>query len=144
MGEISRLEEAWQRRATAEAIKAARGLIGPERAIPAKTPVGMLTDDDFGWLICAVIFAWISTRAEQAANEGLNRIEAALRTAPLKDGLDAWDVGAIAAILPMLSEQAPVDWAKPLKDWSKDEMITFLSRAVTLINTATGARERAR
>ena len=144
MGEISRLEEAWQRRATAEAIKAARGLIGPERAIPANTPVGMLTDDDFGWLICAVIFAWISTRAEQAANEGLNRIEAAVLTAPLKDGLDAWDVGAIAAILPMLFEQAPIDWAKPLKDWSKAEMITFLSRAVTLANTATRAQERAR
>jgi hypothetical protein len=104
----------------------------------------MLTDVEFGWLICAVIFAWISTRAEQAANEGLNQIEAAVRTAPLKDGLDAWDVGAIAAILPMLFEQAPVDWAKPLKNWSKDEMITFLSRAVRLINTATGARERAR
>ena len=143
MGEISRLEEAWQRRATAAAIKAARGLIGPGRAIPAKTPVGMLTDVDFGWLICAVIFAWISTRAEQVANEGLNQIEAAARTAPLKDGLDACDVGAIAAILPILFEQAPIDWAKPLKDWSKAEMITFLSRAVTLVNTAMEARERA-
>jgi hypothetical protein len=144
MGKLSRLEESWQRRATAEAIKAARGLIGPERAIPANTPVGMLTDDDFGWLICAVIFAWISTRAEQVANEGLNRIEAAVLTAPVKDGLDAWDVGAIAAILPMLFEQAPVDWAKALKDWSKDEMIRFLSRAAALVNTATGAKERAR
>jgi hypothetical protein len=144
MGEISQFEEAWQRRAMADAIKAARGLIGPEHAIPAGTPIGRLSDIEFGWLVCSIVFAWISTRAEQAANEGLERIERALRTAPPQDGMDAWDKGAVAAILPMLADQAGIDWDRPLKSWSKDEMSRFLLLAVDLVKVAMEAREKAR
>jgi hypothetical protein len=104
MGEITQFEEAWQRRAMAEAVKAARGLIGPGHAIPAGTPIGRLSDIEFGWCIASIIFAWISTRAEQAANEGLARIERAMRTSPPQNGVDAWDAGAVAAILPMLAD----------------------------------------
>jgi hypothetical protein len=143
--EVTKLEDAWQRRATAECIKAIRGLVGPGRAIPEKTPVGFLTDVEFGWVVCSVVFAWISTKATQAADEGLKRQEAAMRTAPCDaNGVDAWDKGAVLAILPLLADQAPVDWDKPLKNWSKDEMATFLHRAVHLIQTAMEARERAR
>jgi hypothetical protein len=144
MGEISSFEEAWQRRAMAEAVKAVRGLIGPGHAIPAGTPVGRLSDTEFGWCIAAIIFAWISTRAEQAASEGLERIERAMRTAPSRNGVDAWDAGAITAILPMLAEKADVDWEQPLKSWSKDQMIRFLLLAVDLVRTAMEAREKAR
>jgi hypothetical protein len=78
MGTVSKLEDAWQARATAEAIKAVRGLIGPGHAIPAGTPIGRLSDTEFGWCVAAIIFAWTSTRAEQAATEGLDRIKSAL------------------------------------------------------------------
>jgi hypothetical protein len=145
MGEVTKLEDAWQRRATAECIKAVRGLIGPNRAIPEKTPVGFLTDVEFGWMVCTVVFAWISTKAEQAADEGIKRQEAAMRTAPCDaNGVDAWDKGAILAILPLLADQALVDWDRPLKDWSKDEVVTFLYRAVGLVKTAMDAREQVR
>jgi hypothetical protein len=145
MGDITKLEDAWQRRATAEAVKAVRGLIGPGHAIAEKTPVGFLTDVEFGWMVCAVVFAWITTKAEEAADEGIKRQQAAMRTAPCDaNGVDAWDKGAILSILPVLADQAPVDWDKPLKGWSKDEMVTFLYRAVGLIKTAMDARESAR
>jgi hypothetical protein len=144
MGEITQFEEAWQRKAMAEAIKAARGLIGPERAIPAGTPIGRLSDVEFGWCIASIIFAWISCRAEQAANEGLERIQHALRTAPPQNGVDAWDAGAVTAILPMLADQAEIDWDQPLRFWSRDQMIKFLLRAVDLVRLAMEARERAR
>jgi hypothetical protein len=144
MGEVSSIEAAWQRRAMADSIKAARELIGPGHAIPAGTPVGMLSDIEFGWLIAAIIFSWVSTRAEQAATEGLEQIERACRNAPPQNGVDAWDKGAIVSILPTLANEAGVDWDKPLKSWSRDEMIGFLLFAVSLVQTAMEAREKAR
>jgi hypothetical protein len=144
MGTVTEIEAAWQRRAMADSIKAARGLVGPGHAIPDGTPIGMLSDVEFGWLVASIIFAWISTRAEQAATEGLERIERALRSAPPQNGVDAWDKGAIAAILPTLAGEANVDWDRPLKSWSRDEMIRFLLFAVDLVDKAMKAREVAR
>jgi hypothetical protein len=39
-----------------------------------------------------------------------------------------------ANILPKLGE-LPLDWNKPLKDWSKDEIVGFLTNAVSLVLT---------
>jgi hypothetical protein len=95
-------------------------------------------------MISAILFAWISTRAEQAATEGLDRIEAACRTAPPQNGINAWDAGAVAVILPLLAKEDGIDWEQPLRTWSKDQMIKFLLRAVSLVSTAMEAREHAR
>jgi hypothetical protein len=46
------------------------------------------------------------------------------------------------AILPVLADKAPVDWSKPLKSWSKDEMTTFLLMAHKLIGEAELARDQ--
>jgi hypothetical protein len=144
MGDISSFEEAWQRKAMQASVAAVRGLIGPGHAIPDGTPIGRLSDIEFGWMIAAVIFAWIGTRAEQAATEGLKHIEEAMRSAPPQNGHDAWDKGAVAAILPMLASGAGVDWDKSLREWSKDEMCSFLLFAVSLVRAAMDAREQAR
>jgi hypothetical protein len=58
--------------------------------------------------------------------------------------MDAWDAGAVVAILPMLATEADVDWEQPLQTWSKDQMIRFLLLAVDLVRTAMEAREKAR
>ena len=42
------------------------------------TPVGRLTDLQWGWIVTAVIFGWIETRIEQAIAEGIDQ-EAAVR-----------------------------------------------------------------
>jgi hypothetical protein len=144
MGTVTQLEAAWQDRAMAASIQAVRGLVGPERALPAGTPIGRLSDIELGWLVAAVVFAWISTRAEQAATEGTERIQRALRTAPPQNGVDAWDRGAALSVLPTLASTANIDWSRPLQAWSRDEMADFLLLAVGLVRTAMEARELAR
>jgi hypothetical protein len=67
-----------------------------------------------------------------------------MHSAPSQNGVDAWDKGAIAAILPTLAGECDVDWNRPLKSWSRDEMIRFLLFAVDLVDKAMKAREVAR
>ena len=95
----SAIDDEWQRRATAAAIGAARGLVWDGSHIPAGTPVGRLGDTEWGWVFGAMLFAWIATRAEQAAAEQLDT-EQTIRMS----GLDPqpWDIGAVMAILPEL------------------------------------------
>ena len=71
------------------------------------TPIGRLSDIEWGWLVAAIIFAWIKARAEQATAEGRNFDDAAIGAAHA----DAWDAGAIASILPQLAEHQLVDWS---------------------------------
>jgi hypothetical protein len=138
MGEITKRENEWQDRATAAAIKAARRMVlGDAAVIPMMTPVGRLSEVQWGWIVAAVLFAWISMRAQQAASEGSD-IEKSIR-----DGMDnAWDAGAIVSILPALADRPGVDWSKPLVDWSHEQIIAFLAQALRLVQQAMAARDR--
>ena len=113
IGEISLSanEDAWQRRATEAAITAARGIVHLGGSIPPGTPIGRLTDAEWGWLAAAILFAWIKTRAEQAVSEGLDSD----RTVRLI-GIDPqpWDAGAVASILVELADRSDIDWSLPL------------------------------
>ena len=46
----------------------------------------------------------------------------------------------IAEVLPRLADESRVDWAKPLNQWTRDEMIGFLDLALCLIREAMAAR----
>jgi len=131
------LEDEWQRRATAAAIEAARGVITLGGAVSPATPVGRLNDTELGWLLAAMLFAWIRTRAEQASCEQLDTEQTIRMT-----GLDPepWDAGAVAAILPELAS-ASFDWSQPITAWPKDVMIEFLLTAMRLIRKAMVARD---
>ena len=131
------LEDEWLRRATAAAIEAARGVITLGGPIPPATPVGRLNDTELGWLLAAMLFDWVRTRAEQAACEQLDTEQCIRLT-----GLDPepWDAGAVAAILPELAS-ASFDWSQPITAWSKDTMIEFLLTAMRLIRKAMIARD---
>ena len=103
----------WQRRATAAAIAAARAVVlGDEAAIPTTRRSAGSRDIEWGWIVAAVIFAWISTRAEQATAEGLD-VEQAVR-------IDAASTRTRGTPAPWRrscrsSADAPgVDWSKPL------------------------------
>jgi hypothetical protein len=138
MGGLSQ-EDDWQRRASDAAVAAARNIaLGDDTAINKHTPIGRLSDTEWGWVIGAAIFAWISTRAEQAAAEELDTEQAIRMT-----GLDRnpWDAGAIAAILPELAHCRGVDWSKPLNDWSRETMIEFLLEALRLVRRGMIARD---
>jgi hypothetical protein len=133
---ISAIEAVWQRQATAAAIKAARDIIKSGSAIPPGTPIGRLGDTEWGWIAAAIIFAWIGTRAEQAAAEGRASESAVHLQEP-------WDAGAVAAILPDLFEtlEESIDWTRPMQDWSREQMIEFMLRAFYLTRNAMTARD---
>jgi hypothetical protein len=136
---LSALEDQWQRDATAAAIAGARGVIQMDGPIPPGTPVGRLSDVEWGWIIAAVLFAWISVRARQAVAEQLDT-EQLIRMIALDS--QPWDAGAVAAILPDLANACPdIDWSKPLNDWSREVMVEFLLKAMPLIRKAMIARD---
>ena len=136
----SALEDEWQRRATAAAIEAARGVVQMDGPIPPGTPIGRLSDTEWGWVLAAMLFAWISKRAEQAAAEQLDT-ERTIRMTALDP--EPWDAGAVAAILPELADTCAdtVDWSKPLAEWPREIIIEFLLKAMPLIRKAMIARD---
>jgi hypothetical protein len=134
------LEDQWQREATAAAIAGARGVVQMDGPIPPGTPIGRLSDGEWGWVVAAILFAWIGKRAEQAAAENLDA-ERTIRMIALDP--PAWDAGAAAAILPELVDACAgvVDWSKPLGEWPRETIIEFLLKAMPLIRKAMIARD---
>jgi hypothetical protein len=132
------MDDAWQRRATAAAIKTARDVIGTEGAIPSSTPIGRLSDSEWGWIVAGVLFGWIRTRAEQAVSEEIDTERCVRMT-----GLDPepWDAGAVSAILPELAEIPGIDWSQPFGAWPQETVIHFLITAMRLIRKAQIARD---
>jgi|SRR6516165_3648492 hypothetical protein len=136
--ELSQRDDEWQRRATAAAVAAARNIVlGDDAVINMNAPVGRLSDTEWGWIVCAAIFAWIRVRADQAAAEELDT-ELVIRTTGFAP--NPWDAGAVAAILPALVDVPGVDWSKPLDQWSRETMISSLLAAFNLIRKAVVAR----
>jgi len=136
---LSAIEDQWQRDATAAAIAGARGVIHMSGPIPPGTPIGRLGDIEWGWIVAAILFAWISVRAQQAASEQLDTEQTIRLTA-----LDPrpWDADAAAAILPELADACSgIDWSRPFTAWSRDEVVEFLLMAMRLIRKAQVARD---
>src|SRR5262249_51484917 len=132
------VEDEWQRRATKAAIQAVRDLVKPGGAVPPGAPIGRLTDVELGWLVAAVMFAWIASRAEQATAEGLDT-ELAIRATGYDP--DPCDAGAVQAILPELAETPGIDWSNSLATWPREMMIGFLLTALGLVRKALIARD---
>jgi hypothetical protein len=136
---LSAIEDQWQRDATAAAIAAARGVVQMDGPIPPSTPIGRLSDTEWGWILAAMLFAWIGKRAQQAASEQLDT-EQLIRMTALDP--QPWDAGAVAAILPELADAcAALDWSKPLAGWSRENITEFLLKAMPLIRKAMIARD---
>jgi hypothetical protein len=136
---LSAMEHAWQRCATAAAIASARKVIDTDGVIPPDTPIGRLSDTEWGWFVAAILFGWIATRAEQAAAEEIDTERCVRMT-----GLDPepWEAGAVLAILPELADACPnIDWSQPLMSWPRETMLEFLLKAMRLIRKAMIARD---
>ena len=136
---LSALEDQWQRDATAAAIAGARGVVQMDGPIPPGTPIGRLSDTEWGWIIAAILFAWIGVRAQQAAAEQLDT-ERTIRMVALDP--QPWDAGAVETILPDLADACTgLDWSKPLAQWSREDIVEFLLKAMPLIRKAMIARD---
>jgi hypothetical protein len=120
------------------AIEQARAVVNGG-AVPPNVPVGRLSEVEWGWIVTAVLFGWIKTRAEQATDAGIDTANA-IRTTSLNP--DPWDLGAIDVILEELAEGNSVDWNRPLAELSRGEMLLFLDDALTLARKAMAARDR--
>jgi hypothetical protein len=135
----SALEDEWQRRATVAAIEAARKVVQADGPIPPLTPIGRLGDIEWGWIVSAILFGWIATRAQQATAENLD-IEQTVRLTALDP--EPWDAGTIMVILPELADACPtIDWSMSLSMWSRETMTEFLLIAMKLIRKAMIARD---
>jgi hypothetical protein len=139
MDEITKKEDVWQAKATEAAIAAARKIALNSTGLPPMTPVGRLSDLQLGWIVTAAIFGWIQTRCEQAIEEGLDQ-EQAVRLAGLSPS--PCDVAVVRSILPMLADNAWIDWSRPLAAWSQETMTNFLLLAWQLITKAELARDQ--
>jgi hypothetical protein len=141
IGQVSlpAIEDQWQRDATAAAIAGARGVVQMGGPIPPGTPIGRLSEAEWGWIVSAVLFGWIRVRAQQAAAEQLDT-EQTIRMTALDP--QPWDAGAVVAILPDLADACSgLDWSKPLAAWSRDDIVEFLLKAMPLIHKAMIARD---
>jgi hypothetical protein len=141
LGEVSlsALEDIWQRDATAAAIAGARGVVSFDGPIPLGTPVGRLSDSEWGWIFAAMLFAWISVRARQATSEQIDTEQVVRLTA-----LDPqpWDAGAVETILPDLFKACPdINWSLPLGKLPRESVVELLLRAMPLIRKAQIARD---
>jgi hypothetical protein len=106
---------------------------------PARHAGRHVHKSEWGWLCSSAVWGWIATRAEQAATEGWNA-EHAIRDTGLTP--DPWLAGAIHAALPKLFEACPdLDCAKPVGEWSRDEITELLLAAFNLIQRAIEARD---
>jgi hypothetical protein len=137
---ISAIEDQWQRDATTAAIAGARGVVQMDGPIPPGTPIGRLSDIEWGWIVAAILFAWISMRAQQATSEEID-LERTIRLITLDP--QPWDAGSVATILPDLADECrDIDWSKPVTAWPRDTMVEFLLKAVRLIRKAMIARDQ--
>jgi hypothetical protein len=135
VGKLAEQEDAWQAEATAAAIDAARSVVqGQDRL--ANTLTGKLSDQQWGWLISSVIFAWIKTRYRQAIKEGLATEAHVTRMKP-----SPRDSALTQGILPMLCDKASIEWSKPVASWSRNEMAGFIDLAWALLDEAKAALE---
>jgi hypothetical protein len=132
----SAFEDAWLRQATTEAIRAARNVVSGG-AVPPMTPVGRLSDTEWGWIVASILFGWLRERATQATANGLNVEKQLQQTGIIPD---PWLLGCIACALPELAE-TQVDWNAPLGELSRDELLAFLGDAYALIQKAVHARD---
>ncbi len=107
--------------------------------INPRAAVGNLSQVEWGWIVAAVIFGWIKTRAEQAVAEGVSP-EVTIRAANHRDP-GPWEVGAIHSILPKLGDLQGVDWSKPVGEWSKDQITQFAWQIYKLTDGAVAARD---
>ena len=137
---ISAENDTWLRRATAASIARAKDLVAPQGPIRSTTPVGKLSDSEWGWIASTVVWRWISIE-RPSKRQAKDLIPSAQLGSPSSIP-DPWDVGAIRAILPELAKScAGFDWTKPANTWTKDELAEFLASAFALIQRAMAARD---
>jgi hypothetical protein len=131
-------EDEWQTKATLAAIEAARSVVNGE-GVNGRAMVSSLSDIEWGWIVCAAIFGWISCKAKQAIANGCE-YEHSIYTMTHRVP-EPWEAGAVETILPALGDIDGVDWSKPVGDWSKEQIVSFSWQIYRMTDAALFARD---
>lgn len=126
---LDAIEDEWSKKATKAAIDAARAAVD-QAGMADRTRVASLSEVEWGWIVCAAIFAWIKTKGEQAVQEGVG-YDTPIRFMP--GTMQPWEAGAVEAMLPSLGGLPGVDWNKPLADFDKGEMVSLAWKISSLV-----------
>src|SRR5258708_24793392 len=89
-----KIDDMWQRKATAASIIAVRELVAGG-VIPPATPISRLSDNEGGWVTAAVLFSWIKCRNEHATAPGWDNPLTVQLTASPPQPRDTRAAGAI-------------------------------------------------
>lgn len=120
------------RDATEAAIASVRSLLN--NGINPRAMVGTLSETELGLIVTSAVFAWIKSKAEAHMRYGVNAVEHAIRT--MGRNPEPQQAGAAASILSKLANIDGLPWGKPVTDWNRDEMVTFVWGASQLMNAA--------
>ena len=124
--------------ATAAAIEAARGVVQMDGPIPPGTPIGRLSDIEWGWIVAAILFAWISVRADRRPQSNWTQSDYPTdrpRSPTMGRRRCGGNFARVRGACP------DIDWSKPLAEWLRETMIGFLLKAMPLIRKAMIARD---
>jgi hypothetical protein len=132
------VEADWDARAVSACIAAAKDVVSPD-GIGPRSMIGTLNDQEWAWIVSAIVFAWIGTKAKQAVAEGMDT-ESAIRGQHNQDP-PAWAAGAIETILPTLG-QMTLPWGNAIGSWPKGQMIKFCHRIWQLSDEALKSRDK--
>lgn len=130
---LDAIEDEWSKKATKAAIDAARDAVR-QAGMPDRTRVEGLSETEWGWIVCAAIFAWIKTKGQQAVAEGVGYDEKIRRMR--KQNPQPWQAGAVQEALPLFNGLEGVDWSKPLGELSKKEIVNFVWHAYQIVGEA--------
>jgi hypothetical protein len=122
--------------ATSSAIAAARYVVS--ESVNSRAMVSSLSEIEWGWIVCAAIFSWIETKARQAVYEG-RAYDETIQAMPGEPA--PWEAGAVASILPALGKIETLDWAKPMGEWSKEQIVSFAWHCHKLTDQALAHRD---
>jgi hypothetical protein len=134
VGKRAQNDDEMQTEATTAAIAAARSVAQGQ---PANTPAGRLSDQQWGWIVTAAIFGWIQARYQQAIALGFDKEPHVTRMSP-----NPCDGAIVLSVLPKLADEAGIDWSKPVAEWSREEMASFVGLAWCLIDEAKAVLNR--
>jgi hypothetical protein len=137
MGALTEKENEWLDQATAAAVAGARKIASSSGPL-VNTPIGRLGNHEWGMIVTAAIFGWVELRVQQAIAEGRDS-EQMVRLTGLSPS--PCDVAVVRSILPVLADEADIDWTLPLTAWSSDTMTSFLLLAWRLLGEAETVRD---
>lgn len=138
---MSAEDDRWEAKAVSEAIATAKSMVDGEFLTP-RTTLGSLSDNEWQWIVTAIICAWISCRARGAVDMGTPQ-GLSIRTISSQEP-DPWEQGTVEACLPALGDIVErIGADKPIGSLNKGQICAMIWTAIKLYKAAEAGRDAA-